>query len=83
MAYTSLYYAAKECYTVESTLLLWFSLWQGPHLFTAAMQFKITVYQVSQQKCMSFLKCSNLEAKTVILFKLCHQRDKKSTYNLQ
>ena len=30
------------------------------------------------QKCMSFSKFSNLEAKNVINFKLCHQRDKRS-----
>ena len=38
---------------------------------------------MSQQKCMSFSKCSNLEAKNVIHFKLCHQKDKKWNYNLQ
>ena len=32
---------------------------------------------MSWQKCMSFWKGSNLEAKNVIHFKLCHQRDKK------
>ena len=35
------------------------------------------------RKCMSFLKCSNLEAKKVIHFRLCHQRDKMSNYDLQ
>ena len=32
---------------------------------------------MSWQKCMSFSKCFNLEAETVIDFKLCHRRDKK------
>ena len=36
--------------------------------------FKVTVYQVSWQKCMSFLKCFDLEAKNVINFKICHQK---------
>ena len=35
------------------------------------------------QKFMSFSKCSNLEAKNVIHFKLCNQRDKRSNYNLR
>ena len=30
---------------------------------------------------MSFSKCSNLEAKNVIHFQFCHQRDKRSNYN--
>ena len=38
---------------------------------------------MSWQKCMSFSKCSNLEAKNVIHFKLCHQIDKKWNYNLR
>ena len=32
------------------------------------------------QKCMPFLKCSNSEAKNVINFKLCYQRDKRSKH---
>ena len=32
---------------------------------------------------MSFSKCSNLEAKNDVHFKLCHQRDKRSYYNLE
>ena len=32
---------------------------------------------------MPFSKCSNLEAKNVIHFKLCHQRDKRLNYNLK
>ena len=38
---------------------------------------------MSWLKCMSFSKCPNLEAKHIIRFKLCHQRDKRSNYNLQ
>ena len=41
------------------------------------------VREMSWQKCLSFSKCSNLEAKIVIHFKICHQRDKNSNYNLQ
>ena len=40
---------------------------------------KVTVYYMSFQKCMSFSKCYNLEAKKVIRFKVCHQRDKDRT----
>ena len=32
---------------------------------------------------MPFSKCSSLEAKNVIHFKLCHPRDKRWNYNLQ
>ena len=38
---------------------------------------------MSWQKRMSFSKCSNLEAKKVIRFTLCHQRNERSNYNLQ
>ena len=34
---------------------------------------------MSWQKCMSFLKCSDLETKNVISFKLRQQRDKGRT----
>ena len=37
---------------------------------------------MSWQKSMPFSKCSNLEAKTIVLFKLCHQRDKRWNCNL-
>ena len=30
-----------------------------------------------------FWKCSNLEAKNIINFKLCHKRDERSNYNLR
>ena len=34
-------------------------------------------------ECMSFLECSNLEAKSITHFRLCYQRDKRSNYDLQ
>ena len=37
---------------------------------------------MSWQKSMPFSKCSNLEAKNFVLFKLCHQRDKRWNCNL-
>ena len=37
---------------------------------------------MSRQKYLSYLKCSNLEAKKVMHFKLGRQRDKRSNYNL-
>ena len=38
---------------------------------------------MSWQKCMPFSKCSDLEAKSIMHFKLCHQRNEGSNYNLQ
>ena len=35
------------------------------------------------QKRTSFPKCSNLEAKNIINFKLCHKKDKRLNYNLR
>ena len=40
------------------------------------LRVKVMVYQMSWQKCMSFVKCSDLKVKEVICFTLCHQRDK-------
>ena len=38
---------------------------------------------MSGQKCMSVSKCFNLEAKNIINSKLCHQRDKRSNYQVR
>ena len=44
--------------------------------------FKVRLYYMSRQKCMSFSKCSNLKAKKVTCFKLCYQKDTGSNYDL-
>ena len=38
---------------------------------------------MSLQKCMSYLKCSNLEAEKIIDFTLCYQINKRSSYNFR
>ena len=52
-------------------------------LKTIDSDLKVKVYQMSWQKCMSFSKCSNVEAKNVTHCKLCYQRDKRSNYDFQ